>query len=60
MGIDQFAAPYNDQIFMVIDLDLNGTITYEEYLYYVRGFLSHHQYYGNRYYVKADDMDIQH
>lgn len=45
---------------MVIDLDQNGTITYEEYLYYVRGFLSHHQYYGERYYIKEDDMDVVH
>lgn len=60
MGINQFAGAYNDRLFMVIDLDMNGTITYEEYLYYIRGFFSHHQYYGERYYTKYDDLDVEH
>ncbi len=55
--MDQFVTEYHLPMFKTIDYDGNGVITYEEYQYFVSGFLAHHQYYGERYLVKSDDMD---
>ncbi len=60
VGITQFEASYNHHFFPVIDYDKNGTITYEEYLFWLRGFFSQRHYYGQHYYTPDDDPDVPH
>lgn len=46
-------------VFGIIDKNKDGIINYEEYLDWIRRFLSVLKYYGDEFYFREDDIDIQ-
>ncbi len=44
-----------DKLFGTVDLNKDGTITYEEYMLWVKNYLSKSELYGDAYYIPEDD-----
>lgn len=44
-----------DKLFGTVDLNQDGTITYEEYILWVQNYLAVPELYGGAYYIPEDD-----
>jgi hypothetical protein len=56
--LSQFKNTILYKLFLRIDKNQRGYITYDEYLDWVRRFLAVVQYYGDEFWVEEDDYDV--
>ncbi len=48
-----------DKLFGTVDINNDGTITYEEYMLWVKNYLAVTDLYGDGYYIPEDDEEIK-
>jgi hypothetical protein len=58
LSLGRIKISFLDKLYLIVDQNHDGIATYEEYLDCIRMFIAIPKYFGDEFYFKEDDLDL--
>lgn len=58
LALGRMKISFLDKLYLVVDQNHDGIVTYQEYLDWIRRFIAVPKYFGDEFYFKEDDLDL--